>query len=248
MEKGKQRLDSNDYELIRMSAVSKTIARNPVLRNVNMEVLAGTALAVCGANGAGKTTLIRILLGLLKPDSGSLRSTMHMGNTSFLFHSPCIFPELTLKQNCRFFLNAKGKSLNEGEFSALQVEFGLEREKNDRVGTFSRGMLQKADLVRALIEKPQIMFLDEPTSHLDPLGKILVRDNLRSRVDAGMTLVVTSHLLGEVEKLVDYVCILDGGEIAWKGNVCEDLNGMDLESRFVEIVAEGQGRANDKAN
>ena len=114
-------------------------------------------------------------------------------------------------------------------------------ERDDRVGTFSRGMLQKADLVRALSEEPEILFLDEPTSHLDPIGKVMVREFLKSRVDAGMTLLVTSHLLGEVEKLADQVCILDQGAVAWMGNLQGDLGGTDLESWFVEIVSGSQG-------
>ena len=241
MAKKKSGVTPGDSGSVCVTGLCKSIARKRVLEEVNLEVSSGTAMAVCGPNGAGKTTLIRILLGLLEPDKGYVCMDSDGRNSSFLFHSPCLFPDLTLRQNCQFFLSSRGKNLNSGKFFDLQGEFGLGNERADRVGTFSRGMLQKADLVRALSEEPEILFLDEPTSHLDPIGKVMVREFLKSRVDAGMTLLVTSHLLGEVEKLADHVCILNHGSVAWTGSVQEDLGGVDLESWFVEVVAGSQG-------
>ncbi|HDP95793.1 MAG TPA: ABC transporter ATP-binding protein [Candidatus Aminicenantes bacterium] len=242
METEKPGVDSNHPAAIRISHVSKKIAKKQVLDDVVIAAPRGKTLAVCGPNGAGKTTLIRILLGLLKPDTGSVQMAALPQNCSFQFHSPCLFPDLTLQQNCRFFLSSKNRSLKDKNLVELMKEFNLEGARSGRVGTFSRGMQQKADLIRALLEEPEILFLDEPTSHLDPLGKVSVRKILQRRVKSGMTLLMTSHLLGEVEKLADHVCILKDGKVIWNGEPRKDPQGRDLESRFVELVTASQGR------
>ena len=233
---------SNHPIAIRINRVCKKIARKAVLQDVTLAALRGQTLAICGPNGAGKTTLIRILLGLLNPDTGSVEIAAAAESCSFQFHSPCLFPDLTLQQNCRFFLSSRNKSLKDRELEQLRNEFGLEGAGSARVGTYSRGMLQKADLIRALLEEPKILFLDEPTSHLDPLGKVSVRKILKRRVESGMTLLLTSHLLAEVEKLAGHVCILKDGKVIWDGDPRKDLQGKDLESSFVERVTASRGR------
>ncbi|MBN1197381.1 MAG: ABC transporter ATP-binding protein [Candidatus Aminicenantes bacterium] len=243
METEKPGFDKNHPTAIHIIHVSKKIAKKQVLDDVAIVAPRGKTLAICGPNGAGKTTLIRILLGLLKPDTGSVRMAAALKNCAFQFHSPCLFPDLTLQQNCRFFLFSKNKPLKDRDLAELIEEFGLECTCSARVGTYSRGMLQKADLIRALLEEPEILFLDEPTSHLDPLGKVSVRKILKRRVESGMTLLMTSHLLGEVEKLAHNVCILKDGKVIWGGDPRRDLQGRDLESGFIELVTASQERS-----
>lgn len=236
MESRKPEMDSDHPAAIRIENLGKKIAGKQVLQDITLSVPKGRVMAICGPNGAGKTTLIRVLLGLLAADRGRVQVNAPLERCAFVFHSSCLFADLTLRQNCRFFLSSKKQAARDRELNELQAEFGLGSHRDARVGTFSRGLMQKADLVRALLEKPDILFLDEPTANLDPLGKVDVRKILRRRVESGMTLLLTSHLLGEVEKLADRVCILQHGRVIWEGDPSRDLRGGDLESRFIELV------------
>ncbi|HLP48003.1 MAG TPA: ATP-binding cassette domain-containing protein, partial [Candidatus Kapabacteria bacterium] len=123
----------------------------------------------------------------------------------------------------------------------------LQDELRKKVSTFSKGMSQKADLLRALMEKPEVLLLDEPTSHLDPIGKIELRKLFRDLVEKdGMAILFTSHLLLEVEKIADDVVILAEGETKWRGELKSLLeNGLDLETKFIEIIS---GKGNNNSN
>jgi len=229
--------------MISVRGVSRWIAGRQVLRQVDLHVKAGTITALCGPNGAGKTTLLRIVLGLIRPDKGEISLGLSRRHVSFLFHSPCLFEELTLIQNCRFFAAARGRRLDSVGLDYWCRELDLKEVMRRRVGTLSRGMQQRADLVRVLVEKPALMILDEPTSNLDPMGKIRIREILRELVAAGCTLLVTSHLLGEMEKLAHQVGILNRGALAWCGDVRQDLESEDLEAKFMAVMAAENGGA-----
>ena len=223
--------------MIHLEDVCYSIAGRSVLKNINLYLAPGTAFALCGPNGAGKTTLIRIILGLLRKGGGEVKLGVPRGEVSFMFHSTCLFENLSLMQNYRFFMASRGKDVVSSRLDYWSTALGIKDVLNKRTGTLSEGMRQKADLVRVLIEEPGLMILDEPTANMDPCGKIRVREILSERVSAGCSLLLTSHLLGEVEKLANQAAFLKAGTIIWSGKTGNDLNGPDLESKYMHMMA-----------
>jgi len=211
---------------------SQFLGRRSVLAldNLSLEVNRGEIFGLLGPNGAGKTTLLKILLAVVKPTSGSasllgrpVQDWNSRRNIGFL-------PE-----NHRFppFLTAMGALQTYGQLSRLQSDYvqnranlllervGLAHWKNDRIKEFSKGMMQRLGIAQALINDPEILFLDEPTDGVDPIGRREIRDLLAELRNEGKTIFLNSHLLSEVEMICDRVAILHQGKIVQIGNVKE---------------------------
>lgn len=233
--------------MIRLEKIVKSIRNKQVLKGIDLSVSHGKITALCGPNGAGKTTLVRILLKLVQPDSGNVNYSLPMKSISFMLHNNSLFEDLTLIENINFFLGIKGIAMDPHCLDKYLNILSLQDELRKKVSTFSKGMSQKADLLRALMEKPEVLLLDEPTSHLDPIGKIELRKLFRDLVEKdGMAILFTSHLLLEVEKIADDVVILAEGETKWRGELKSLLeNGLDLETKFIEIIS---GKGNNNSN
>lgn len=233
--------------MITIEKICKKIGTKQVLNNVDFSVTPGQIVALCGPNGVGKTTLVRIVLKIISPDSGTVNYSIPLNSISFLLHGKSLFGDLTLKENIDFFLKVKGTPLNSHSLEKYLDILSLENDLNSKVSTFSVGMTQKADLLRALLENPEVLILDEPTSHLDPMGKIEVRKLLKNVVkEEGKSILLTSHLLHEIEKIADDVLILSSGKVRWKGELTSLLkDNIDLESKYVEILS-GKEDTNEK--
>lgn len=233
--------------MIKIEKICKNIGTKQVLNNIDFSITPGQIVALCGPNGVGKTTLVRVILKIISPDSGTVSYSIPLNSISFLLHSKSLFGDLTLKENIDFFLKVKGTPLNSHSLEKYLDILSLENDLNSKVSTFSEGMTQKADLLRALLENPEILILDEPTSHLDPMGKIEVRKLLKNVVkEEGKSILLTSHLLHEIEKIADKVLILSSGKIRWKGELTSLLeDNIDLESKYVEILS-GKEDTNEK--
>jgi len=234
--------------MIKLCNISKKIGSKKVIQNLSLDILKNRITAICGPNGAGKTTIIRMILKLVNLDSGLVKYGTNLNQISFLFHNSCLFSDLTLKENISFFMESKGIRLDLKKLYKVSEELNLEKDINRKISTFSQGMIQKADLIRALMENPEFLILDEPTANLDPEGKVKVREILKKKVkNNDLTVLLTSHLLDEVERLADYVYIINLGELCWHGGVKEDLaeENIDLESKFIEIL-NSKGDRNEK--
>jgi ABC-2 type transport system ATP-binding protein len=233
--------------MVNLESISKNIGTKEVLQNVDLSISPGQIAALCGPNGAGKTTIVRIILKVISPDSGTIKYSIPLNSISFLLHSRSLFGDLTLKENIDFFLKIKGIPLNSYSLEKYLNILSLEKDFKAKVSTFSEGMAQKADILRALLEKPDILILDEPTSHLDPMGKIEVRKLLKNLVkEEGTSILLTSHLLHEIEKIADDVLILSSGKIRWRGVISSLIkDNVDLESKYVEIIS-GKEEINEK--
>lgn len=204
--------------------------RIEALRPVHLEVDRGEVFGILGPNGAGKTTLLKLLLGIVRPTAGSGR----------IFGRPVNDPAARerigyLPENHRFPPHLTGRQVlgiygRLGDMTAEAIDAAapalLERVdlaawSDARVGTYSKGMMQRLGLAQALLGNPDLLILDEPTDGVDPVGRRAIRDILTELRSLGTTVVLNSHILSEVEQICDRVVILRGGEILRTGTVEE---------------------------
>lgn len=200
------------------------------LDGVSLEVPQGTIFGLLGPNGAGKTTLVKILLGLVHPSAG----------TAYLFGAPAQQAEARrrigfLPENHQFpsFLTAAQTLHLYGRLADVPTSdrgrrvpqlldrVGLEERGDTKVKTFSKGMLQRLGLAQALLNDPDLLFLDEPTSGVDPVGRRAIRDLVLELRDDGKTVFLNSHLLSEVEKVCSTIAILRDGTVVRQGSIDE---------------------------
>ena len=203
------------------------------LKEFNLNVNRGEVVALLGPNGAGKTTSIRVLNGLLTPESGSIQVLGYdprqdgakiRAHTGVLTETPALYERLTAWQNLHFFgsLNDMSRSEVEKRSNQLLDVFNLQQRSSDRVETFSKGMKQRLALVRALLHDPELLFLDEPTSDLDPEAAKQVQDLiLEVSGNENRTVILCTHRLYEAEKLCDRVAIMKNGCVAAAGTLDE---------------------------
>lgn len=216
------------------------------VRDVSISVAPGTIHGLLGPNGAGKTTTIKMLLGLVRPTAGSFRilggdSTKPAGRRAvgFMPEQPYFPQHLTAAHALRLYAQLSGVPKGEiaGRTTALLERVGLAGRERATLATFSRGMLQRLGIAQALINEPSVVVLDEPASGLDPVGQRDVRNLMLSLRDSGVTVLLSSHQLSEVETVCDDVTILNAGRVAAKG----DLDALlDIEGR-TSIRARGLG-------
>jgi ABC-2 type transport system ATP-binding protein len=212
------------------------------LNEVSLEVSKGAIFGLLGPNGAGKTTLVKILLGLVHPSAG----------TAALFGEPARRPAARerigfLPENHRFpgFLTAEQTLQIYGRLANVPAEprskrirdllanVGLAERRDTKVKTFSKGMLQRLGIAQALLGAPDLLFLDEPTAGVDPVGRRAIRDLVLELRDAGATIFLNSHLLSEVEKVCSQVAILRDGQLVREGTI-KELTAIE---RVYDLVA-----------
>ncbi|MFQ5745552.1 MAG: ATP-binding cassette domain-containing protein [Acidobacteriota bacterium] len=215
------------------------------LRGVDLRVERGQAFGLLGPNGAGKTTLVKVLLGLVQPTRGSARLLGTLAGTPGARAGIGYMPEhrqypafLSAKQVLELFARLSGlpASIRPRRIDAALQEVELDEWRGHRVGGFSKGMRQRLALAQALINEPEILFLDEPAEGIDPLGRVVVRNILRRCREKGTTLFINSHLLTEVEMVCDQVAILHGGRVAESGRLAE-MTSREREYRLTVASA-----------
>ena len=215
---------------IQIAGVTKSYGENPVLRGVDLDVAPGTILALLGSNGAGKTTLVRILSTLLKADGGT--ATVHgfdvaaqaarvRESISLTGQFAAVDEILTGREN--LVLVAKLRHLDDPGRVAddLLARFSLTDAGGRRVATYSGGMRRRLDIAMSLIGDPPVVFLDEPTTGLDPQARIEVWGAVRELARGGTTVLLTTQYLEEAEQLADRIAILHRGRIIVNGTLAE---------------------------
>jgi ABC-2 type transport system ATP-binding protein len=209
-----------------------TPARDAV-HDVTIRVAPGTIHGLLGPNGAGKTTTLKMLLGLVRPTAGTFSilgqdSTRPAGrrDVGFMPEQPYFPQHLTATQALRLYALLSGVPRAEipGRIAALLERVGLSGRERTRLDAFSRGMLQRLGIAQALINDPRVVVLDEPASGLDPVGQRDVRNLMLSLRDAGVTVLLSSHQLSEVETVCDDVTIMNAGRVAAEGELDDLLN------------------------
>ncbi len=197
--------------------------------NVNLTIPKGVAFGYLGPNGAGKTTLIKMLLGLTKVTSGKMQIRGYelpehrqasLSRVGAIIEEPRFLPHLTGRENLEVFASVRGPDSFANISSALE-RVGLKDRSDDKVSKYSLGMRQRLGIARCLLCDPELLILDEPMNGLDPAGILEFRYLIRSFVDEGRTVVISSHLLDEIEKTCDAVAIVDRGKVVRQGTIAE---------------------------
>jgi ABC-2 type transport system ATP-binding protein len=217
---------------IHTSGLGKRFGERVALQSIDLAVPRGVAFGFLGPNGAGKTTLIRLLLGLAKPTSGTFQ-TVPLQRVGAIIEEPRFHRHLTGRENLHVHAAARDKSAH-GRVDAALERVGLARRADDKVGGYSLGMRQRLGVARCLLCDPELLILDEPVNGLDPAGILEFRNLIRELVAEGRTVLLSSHLLDEVEKTCDVAAIVDKGHVVAQGTIAELVGG---QAREIDIVA-----------
>jgi ABC-2 type transport system ATP-binding protein len=217
---------------IHTSGLGKHFGDRIALEHIDLEVPRGCAFGFLGPNGAGKTTLIRLLLGLAKPTTGSFEM-IDRQRVGAIIEEPRFHRHLTGRENLHIHAAARHKSAH-GRVEAALERVGLARRAGDKVGGYSLGMRQRLGVARCLLCDPELLILDEPVNGLDPAGILEFRNLIRELVAEGRTVLLSSHLLDEVEKTCDVAAIVDQGRVVAQGTIAELVAG---QAREIDIVA-----------
>ena len=196
---------------------------------VSFRVEQGQIVGLLGPNGAGKTTTLRVLMGLIRPTSGTVRvfgerveaGAPVLSRIGAFIEGPGLLPHLSGRDNLLLFWAATGRPLQEAELDTALEIAGLGESVDRRVKTFSHGMRQRLAIAQAMLGLPEVLVLDEPTNGLDPLQIAEMREVLRRYAATGRTVVVSSHLLAEVEQTCSHVVVMHKGRLVAAGSVAE---------------------------
>lgn len=227
--------------ILAVTDVRKEYGRAIALDGVSLSVETGELFGLLGPNGAGKTTLMSILAGLLDPTSGTVTLFGERLSTTARFlrqsvgiatQDLALYPELTARENLVFFgrlYGIRGDPLND-RVEELLAAVGLTERKNDRAGTFSGGMKRRLNLAIAVVHRPKLLLLDEPTTGVDPQSRNHIFEHVRALNLTGVTIIYTSHYMEEVQALCPKIAIIDHGKLL----ACDKLS--NLLSRLDAVV------------
>jgi ABC-2 type transport system ATP-binding protein len=216
------------------------------VKDLSMRVPKGVVYGFLGPNGAGKTTTMKLLLGLIHPNSGSIKilgqemnersRTKLNTQTGSLIENPGFYGHLTGQENLEII--AKYKQLSAGSLKEALQTVHLWERKDDKVKTYSLGMKQRLGIAMALMGEPPLMILDEPTNGLDPAGMQEMRALIKSLPGRfGTTVLISSHLLSEIEQMADYAGIIHKGEFLYQGPLSALESGnSSLEEVFLQLT------------
>jgi ABC-2 type transport system ATP-binding protein len=217
--------------VLETSGLTKRFGAVVAVDGLTMRVRRGEIYGFLGPNGAGKTTTVRMLLGLVRPTSGRATvldaapgSPRVLRQTGALVEAPGFYPFLSGHDNLRVL--ARHAGVHKDRIPVVLDQVGLGERAGDRYATYSLGMKQRLGVAAALLKDPELLILDEPTNGLDPAGTAAMRDLIRSFRQEGRTVLLSSHLMPEVEQVCDRVGVLDKGRLVTEGTVTE-LRGAD---------------------
>ncbi|MEC1634944.1 ABC transporter ATP-binding protein [Bacillus mojavensis] len=228
--------------ILHIEGLDKKIGSKQILKQISMDVRQGEIIGLLGPNGSGKTTLIRIIVGLLKQNSGSVAINGFKHDTEFeqameavgaIVENPEFYPYLSGWENLKHFANMH-KKIDDERLDEVVERVGLTSAIDDKVKTYSLGMRQRLGIAQAILHRPKLLILDEPTNGLDPAGMKDFRDHIKELAEEeGTAVLFATHLLREVEDLCDRVIIIQKGEI--KAEVSLNGAGQKTESAVIEV-------------
>jgi ABC-2 type transport system ATP-binding protein len=211
--------------VIAVRGLTKRYGRQVAVAGIDLDVPRGVVAGFLGPNGAGKTTTMAMLLGLVRPTAGSgtvlefplEQPSAYLGRIGALVEGPAFWPGLTGVENLRVIAELGGHDT--GQIPELLELVGLAGRGSDRFGQYSLGMKQRLGIAAALVGDPELLVLDEPTNGLDPAGINEMRDLIGEIAHDDRTVLVSSHLLGEVEQVCDWLVVIDHGALRYQGPV-----------------------------
>lgn len=223
--------------MIQLQNVSKTYKNGvKALNNINLSIKPGEIVGLIGPNGAGKTTLVKIMLGLLNPTLGTIKifgkqidklSKNEKRRVGFLLDGPGFYDDLTVEENLNFW--SELYNVPNDRKSELINQWQLNEYKKSLVKELSAGMRQKLSIVRTFLHEPEIIFMDEPTSNLDPLARKNMVEFLKSFQDTETAFLITSHDLFDVERICSRIVLIRRGEIVVSGSMEELKRALGVQ-------------------
>ncbi|MBT8225404.1 MAG: ABC transporter ATP-binding protein [Dactylosporangium sp.] len=229
---------------IQTRGVTRRYGSVTAVDQVDLTVARGEIYGFLGRNGAGKTTLIRLLLGLIRPTAGTVevlgrpvagpadRRPAPWSRVGYLVEDPGLYPDLTVLDHLR--IAARYRGLDATAVTDILTSLDLGRYARSRARTLSTGNRQRLGLATALIHRPELVILDEPANGLDPAGVVEVRDLLRALADGGVTVFMSSHIIGEVSRLADRVGVIHEGALVAELSV-DDLRALGRQRLVVAV-------------
>jgi ABC-2 type transport system ATP-binding protein len=219
--------------VVETNGLTKRYGSRTVVDALNMQIPAGVVAGFIGPNGAGKTTTLRMLLGLVRPSAGEGRvfslplhsPASYLPRVGALIESPAFYPGLSGERNLAVQATLGGHSL--ARVPVVLERVGLADRGGDRYRTYSLGMKQRLGIAGALLGDPTLLILDEPTNGLDPAGIRDMRGLVRSLADDGPTVLISSHLLAEVQQVCDWLVVIEHGRLVFQGSTALLLAGGD---------------------
>ncbi len=245
----------SDEVVLRTHNLSKQYGKRLAVDNLNLEVRRGDILGFLGPNGAGKTTSIRMLLGLITPTAGSVEilgqdlatQRAHLlPRVGALIETPALYLYMSGRDNLRAVGSVLGGVPPERIDEVLEL-VGLRIRQRDRVKTYSLGMKQRLGVAMALLQDPEVLILDEPANGLDPAGIVEMRDLMQRLSTTGKTVLISSHLLTEVQQICTRVAIINLGKLITETSVEELTHGQGEYSVKLERVQEALALVRDQA-
>ncbi len=235
---------------VETDGLTKRFASNVAVDGVQLRVPRGSAFGYLGPNGAGKTTLIRTLLGLTRADAGTMsllgigvpaERSRALARVGAIVDEPRFHAHLTGRQNLRLLAAARGGEADTRIVPSL-ARVGLTDRADDKVASYSMGMRQRLGVASCLLGDPELLILDEPMNGLDPAGMHEMRGMIGSLVDEGRTVMLSSHLLDEVERTCDAVAIVDHGRVIRQGSIDDLIRGAGTMAVQVDCAEPAQAR------
>jgi heme exporter protein A len=228
---------------LRAVRIGKTFGRQRALVDVSLDFEPGRVCAIVGPNGAGKTTLLGILSTLVKPTSGEVRlgdEPIRRGSRhriGYVGHEPGVYPDLTAEQNLRWFAALYGLPDARERGRQMLERVGLDGVRQDLpTRAFSRGMLQRLALARALLHEPRVLLFDEPSSALDPMGARWLADELVRERDAGRLVILVTHDLEITAKVADRVVVMQRGRVAADQSQAKGFAALEVRTLYEESL------------
>lgn len=235
--------------VVELKNVTKVIKGKKIIDNLSFTINEGEVFGFLGPNGAGKTTTIRMIVGLMGITSGDILVCgknvkndfeVAMRNVGGIVENPEMYKFLTGYQNLMQYARMI-KGITKEKINEVVELVGLSDRINDKVKTYSLGMRQRLGLAQSLLHDPKVMILDEPTNGLDPAGIREIRDHLRKLAkEKGMAVIVSSHLLSEMEMMCDRIAIIQKGKLVDVQNVRDFVNEDTKQKYFIEVAKNNQ--------
>ena len=217
------------FEMLQITNLTKQFKNIKAVDNISLKVKKGDIYGFLGPNGAGKTTSIRMIMGIIKPDNGTIKlngsdiNTINRKKLGYLPEDRGLYQKQNLSEILYYFGCLKGLDKKDSKNRAnLWLErFYLDDQKGRKVEELSKGNQQKIQFIIALLHNPQLIILDEPFTGLDPVNQILLKEVIKEKQDEGKTIIFSTHQMEQVERLCNNICLINKGHILLEGSLSE---------------------------
>ncbi len=231
----------SEKKLLSIENLHKSFGDFKAVNNISLNVHKGDIYGFLGPNGAGKSTTIRMILGLIQPDNGSIqingenilgKKRKYLNSIGALIERPDFYKNLSAYENLKILFKLSSLS-NKNKIKEVLEEVGLYEKKDQKVGGYSQGMKQRLGIAQTLLHEPSLIILDEPSNGLDPQGQVDMRNLiLKINQSMGITIIISSHILSEIEKIANRMIVINKGKKIVEGNVTQMMNNDVMKVSF----------------